>query len=75
MHFDGGERVASVNVTFRLDSDVKQQFDIFCDNTGMTVTSALTMFIKATLRQRELPFKVTDVNTFPVNVTSSVPGT
>ena len=50
----------SVNVTVRLDEGVKKDFDEFCDNVGMNVTTAINMFIKATLRTRQLPFAVID---------------
>jgi DNA-damage-inducible protein J len=50
----------AVNVTVRVDEDVKKEFDIFCDNVGMNITTAFNMFIRATLRARALPFPVTD---------------
>ncbi|MDR1000168.1 MAG: type II toxin-antitoxin system RelB/DinJ family antitoxin [Clostridiales bacterium] len=54
--------MASVNVTIRVEEETKRQFDDFCDNVGMNITTAFNMFIKAVLRTRELPFAVTDVN-------------
>jgi DNA-damage-inducible protein J len=51
----------SVNVTVRIDEETKREFDIFCANVGMNITTAFNMFIKATLRTRELPFSVTDI--------------
>jgi len=53
----------SVNVTVRLDEEVKREFDSFCENVGINITTAFNMFIKATLRTRELPFAVTDIQT------------
>ena len=50
----------SVNVTVRVDEDMKRDFDSFCENVGMNVTTAINMFMRATLRTRELPFIVTD---------------
>ena len=50
----------SVNVTVRLDEDTKREFDVFCENVGINVTTAFNMFIRAVLRNRELPFPVTD---------------
>ena len=50
-----------VNVTVRLDEDIKREFDSFCDNVGINITTAFNMFIRATLRTRELPFSVSDV--------------
>ena len=52
--------MASVNVTVRVDEDVKREFDTFCDNVGINITTAVNMFIKNTIRTRELPFTVTD---------------
>jgi DNA-damage-inducible protein J len=50
----------SVNVTVRLDENVKKEFDVFCENVGISVTAAFNMFIRATLRERALPFAITD---------------
>lgn len=52
----------SVNVTVRMNKDVKRDFEGFCDNVGINITTAFNMFVKATLRTRELPFAVTDVS-------------
>jgi len=59
--------MASVNVTIRLDEEVKKQFETFCDNVGLNITAAINMFIKATLRERVIPFSITDVGSFQVN--------
>ena len=61
--WEGGYYMTSVNVTVRLDEQVKKEFDCFCDNVGINITTAFTMFIKATLRTRALPFAVTDMQT------------
>jgi addiction module RelB/DinJ family antitoxin len=53
--------MGAVNVTIRVEEETKRQFDEFCDNVGMNMTTALTMFIKTVLRTRRLPFAVTDV--------------
>ena len=53
--------MAAVNVTVRVDEDVKKEFDAFCDNVGMNITTAFNMFMRATLRTRQLPFQVTDM--------------
>ena len=53
----------SVNVTVRLDEETKKEFDIFCNNVGINITTAFNMFIKATLRNRALPFIVSDAST------------
>ncbi|MDR1060021.1 MAG: type II toxin-antitoxin system RelB/DinJ family antitoxin [Clostridiales bacterium] len=52
--------MGAVNVTVRVDEEIKRDFDSFCDNVGINITTAFKMFIKATLRTRRLPFAVTD---------------
>ena len=54
--------MAGVNVTVRIDEETKRDFDVFCDNVGINITTAFNMFIKATLRTREMPFVVTDID-------------
>ena len=50
--------MANTNITIRIDEDLKQRFEAFCDDVGMNVTTAVTMFIKASLRENALPFAV-----------------
>ncbi|MCL2081520.1 MAG: type II toxin-antitoxin system RelB/DinJ family antitoxin [Oscillospiraceae bacterium] len=52
--------MGAVNVTVRVDEETKKEFDKFCDNVGMNITTAFNMFIRATLRTRQLPFAVAD---------------
>jgi DNA-damage-inducible protein J len=59
---NGGAIMAGVNVTVRIDQDTKREFDIFCENVGINITTAFNMFIKATLRTRKLPFAITDID-------------
>ena len=53
----------STNITIRMDKETKRNFENFCDNVGINLTTAFNMFVKATLRTRELPFVVTDSDT------------
>ena len=50
-----------VQTTFsvRMDSEVKEQFDEFCCQVGMSPTVAFNMFALAVLREKRLPFDVT----------------
>ena len=50
--------MASANITIRVDEETKRQFDAFCENVGLNVTTAIHMFMKNVLRTRELPFVV-----------------
>jgi len=52
----------STNVTIRMDKETKRDFEYFCDNVGINLTTAFNMFVKATLRSRKLPFVVGDIS-------------
>ena len=52
----------STNITIRMDKETKRDFEAFCDNVGINLTTAFNMFVKATLRARTLPFPVSDIN-------------
>ena len=53
--------MSAVNVTVRIDEETKREFDAFCENVGMNITTAFNLFIRATLRSRVLPFPITDI--------------
>ena len=52
----------STNITIRMDRETKRNFENFCDNVGINLTTAFNMFVKATLRARTLPFAVSDID-------------
>ena len=48
----------TTTITTRIDSDDKIKFDLFCDSVGISASAAINMFIKATIREGEIPFKI-----------------
>ena len=56
--------MSSVNITIRVEEETKKQFDAFCENVGMNVTTAFHLFMKTVLRTRELPFTITDIDPY-----------
>ena len=48
---------SSVNVTFRMDSQVKAQADELYASLGMDMSTAVNMFVRQCLRERQLPFQ------------------
>jgi DNA-damage-inducible protein J len=50
--------VATVNVNFRLDEDVKKNMEQACDDMGLTMSAAITIFAKKVARERRIPFEV-----------------
>lgn len=51
--------MASKNVTFRLDDQLKKQAELIFQSMGLTMSSALQLFIKATVNRGEIPFTIT----------------
>ena len=52
--------MGAVNVTVRVDEDLKHEFDNFCNNVGINITTAFNMFMRSVIRTREIPFSLTD---------------
>ena len=48
----------TVNVNFRMDSDLKQQMDAICEELGMSLTTAFTIFARKVCREKKIPFEV-----------------
>ena len=48
----------SVNVSFRLDEDVKRSMEQACADMGLSMTAAFTIFAKKVGRERRIPFEV-----------------
>ena len=41
-----------------MDSDLKMQFEAFCADMGMTMTTAFNIFARAVVRERKIPFEI-----------------
>lgn len=50
--------MAQTNVNIRMDSELKQQFDLFCNEIGITTSAAFNIFAKAVVRQQKIPFEL-----------------
>ena len=50
--------MAQTTLSVRLDSADKKRFEEFCSETGMNVSVAINMFIKAVLRESRIPFSI-----------------
>lgn len=45
-------------ITARVNKEDKEKFEAFCQSVGLTASAAINMFIKATIREGEIPFKI-----------------
>ena len=50
--------MAQASVSIRMDADLKRQFDEFCSEIGMTMTTAFCVFAKTAVRERKIPFVI-----------------
>ena len=48
----------SVNVTIRVDEDIKQQADALFSELGMSLSTAFNIFLRQSVREQRLPFVV-----------------
>jgi len=50
--------MGQINVNIRMDEDLKKQFDAFCSDIGMSMTTAFCVFAKTAVRERRIPFTI-----------------
>ncbi len=48
--------MAQTNISIRLNNDLKRNFDNLCNELGFNMSTAITMFIKAAVREQGIPF-------------------
>lgn len=50
--------MAQTLVNIRMDEDLKRDFDKVCNELGMSMTTAITIFAKKMSREHRIPFEV-----------------
>lgn len=50
--------MAQTNVNIRMDADLKKQFESFCADMGMTMTTAFNIFARKAVREYRIPFEI-----------------
>ena len=50
--------MANTTINIRIDSELKQQFEKFCNDMGMTMTTAFNIFAKKAVREYRIPFEI-----------------
>ena len=48
----------TININIRMDADLKKQFESFCTDMGMTMTTAFNIFAKKAVREYRIPFEI-----------------
>ena len=50
--------MATSNINIRMDSELKRQFEAFCSDMGMSMTTAFNILAKKTVREYRIPFEI-----------------
>ena len=50
--------MAQTNINIRMDADLKKQFEAFCEDMGMSMTTAFNIFAKKAVREYRIPFEI-----------------
>ncbi len=48
----------NININIRMDADLKRQFEAFCADMGMTMTTAFNVFARKAVREYRIPFEI-----------------
>ena len=50
--------MSMVNVNIRMDKNLKERFEEFCKNVGMTMSTAMSVFATRAVEEKKIPFEV-----------------
>jgi DNA-damage-inducible protein J len=50
----------TINVTIRLDRDIKERAECLFNDLGMNLSTAFNIFARQSLRQGKIPFEIAD---------------
>ena len=51
--------MAQTTICIRLDENLKKEFEQFCSSTGMSMSTAINIFITKSVREQRIPFDIT----------------
>ena len=50
--------MANTSINIRMDATLKQQFEAFCADMGMSMSTAFNIFAKKAVREYRIPFEI-----------------
>lgn len=53
---------STCNISIRMDSDLKAAAEALYEELGMNLSTAFNIFVRQSLRERGIPFMITEVN-------------
>lgn len=48
--------MGKVSINVRLDENLKKEFESFCSEMGISMTTAVNLFVQKTVRDHKIPF-------------------
>lgn len=51
--------MGNVNVTIRMDADLRKEAALLFDDLGISLNQAITLFVKQSVREQRIPFEIT----------------
>ena len=52
--------MATTNLSIRIDTETKRQAEQLFGNLGMSISTAFNIFVKQSLRERRIPFSISE---------------
>ena len=50
--------MANTNINISMDSDLKQQFELFCEDMNITMSTAFNIYARKVVREYRIPFEI-----------------
>lgn len=50
--------MAQTTISIRMDEDLKKDFETFCSEVGMNMSTAICIFAKTAVREQKIPFEI-----------------
>ena len=50
--------MAQANINIQMDAQLKKQFEALCLEVGLTMSTAINVFVKTTVQQQKIPFEI-----------------
>ena len=50
--------MSQTNINIRMEENLKKEFEKFCSNVGMTMTTAFCIFAKKAVLEQKIPFEI-----------------
>ena len=60
--------MANTNINIRMDIDLKRQFEAFCADMGMSMSTAFTIFARKAVREYRIPFEIDGIAPNPETI-------